>query len=91
MGGLTRALARELGDRGITVNIVSLGAIRTEGELALYAGRQAEIDAEILSNQSIRERLTPDAIAGLFSFLASDDARYMTGQTLNIDGGWVMH
>jgi 3-oxoacyl-[acyl-carrier protein] reductase len=87
--GMTRTLARELGPEGIRVNALIVGAIRTPDE-AVY-GPPEEIDAMLFDLQSLRVRGEPEDVAAAASFLASADARFITGQCLTIDGGWVMH
>jgi 3-oxoacyl-[acyl-carrier protein] reductase len=88
--GFTRALAREVGVDGITVNAITPGAILTESELELFPD-QAAVSALTNDVQSIKRRGLPADIAGATVYLASDDASFITGQTLNIDGGWAMH
>jgi NAD(P)-dependent dehydrogenase (short-subunit alcohol dehydrogenase family) len=95
--GLTRALAWELGPRGIRVNAVCPGWIRTDAAMASLRsmartqGRNgADIEAEILSAQALPGMLSPEDIAGVYLFLASDDARSMTGQSLVASNGEVM-
>jgi 3-oxoacyl-[acyl-carrier protein] reductase len=88
--GLTRALAREVGPDGITVNAVTPGAILTEAELTMFPDQEA-VAAEMARLQSIPRRGLPDDIAGGVIYLASDEASFVTGQTLNIDGGWALH
>ena len=87
--GLTRAWAREFGGDGITVNAISPGAFPTDAE-------KIHPDPEgytryVLDHQAVKRRGTPADIAKALAFLASDDAGFITGQTLNVDGGWVMH
>lgn len=95
--GLTRSLALELGPRGIRVNAVCPGWIRTEAALrsltamALAQGRsEAEVERDILSRQAVPEMLSPADIAGVFLFLASSEARSLTGQCLVASHGEVM-
>lgn len=86
--GLTRGLAREVGDAGVRVNAVAVGAIQTEGESAL--GDRARIDAQVLDSQALRRRGLPEDVAAAVGMLASPQARFVTGQCLVVDGGWVM-
>ncbi len=86
--GLTRAWAREFGQFGVTVNAIAPGAFPTEAE-------KIHPDPEgysrfVLENQAIKRRGHPRDIANALMFLASDEASFITGQTLNVDGGWVM-
>ena len=86
-GGLevaTRIAARSLGPYSITVNCVSPGAIPTAAE-------PSESEHElILGMQALPFRGSVNDIASTISFLASDDAKFITGQNINVDGGWVM-
>jgi 3-oxoacyl-[acyl-carrier protein] reductase len=88
--GFTRSLAREVGPDGITVNAVSPGSIRTEADLDNFPDQEA-IDAQQAALQAIPRRGTPRDVAGVVSFLCGDDASFVTGQLLNVDGGWFMH
>lgn len=82
--GITRALARELGGWGITVNSVMPGSVETEVRRDSVTPEQA---AQIVAGQSIPRRLRPDDIVGAMVFLASDASAAMTGQTVVVDGG----
>jgi 3-oxoacyl-[acyl-carrier protein] reductase len=82
--GLTRALANELGSDGITVNAVMPGYTQTEVPRKTVTPQQAE---KLVGMQAIQRQLTPDDLVGAIAFLASDDAAFMTGQTLLVDGG----
>ncbi|MFQ5425579.1 MAG: SDR family NAD(P)-dependent oxidoreductase [Gaiellales bacterium] len=85
----TRALARELGSEGITVNSISPGAFPTDAE-RIHPDPEG-YNAWVLERQSIKRRGTPEDIGNLAVFLASDAASFITGQLHQIDGGWVMH
>ena len=85
--GLTRTLARELGEAKIRVNCVAPGAIMTERQRRLWM--TPEYLAEIMQRQSVKRELLPEDVARLVLFLASDDSAGITGQSYVIDGGWV--
>jgi 3-oxoacyl-[acyl-carrier protein] reductase len=87
--GFTRSLARELGPRGVRVNCVMPGAIQTEEELESFPD-QTEVQRKLMELQSLRQRGLPEDVAGAVSFLVGADSRFITGQTLCVDGGWVM-
>ena len=86
--GLTRALSRELGEHNIHVNCVTPGAIRTASEKHFVS---AEDEQDFLAHQSIKRRLEPLDIARACLFLSCELSDAMTGQSLNVDGGWYMH
>jgi NAD(P)-dependent dehydrogenase (short-subunit alcohol dehydrogenase family) len=85
----TRALAREVGPEGVTVNTISPGAFPTDAE-KIHPDPEG-YNRYVLEQQSIKRRGTPDDIGNLVVFLASDAASFITGQMIQIDGGWVMH
>ncbi|MGV9382415.1 SDR family NAD(P)-dependent oxidoreductase [Nonomuraea sp. NPDC003707] len=85
---LTRALARELGPREIRVNCVSPGAFPTAAE-EIHEDPEA-YNRFVLERQSLQRRGTPDELAAVVSFLAGLDASFVTGQTIEVNGGWVM-
>lgn len=87
--GFTRSLARELGPRGIRVNCVMPGAIQTEEELETYPD-QAAVTRITLGNQILQRRGQPEDVAAAVSFLVGPDSGFITGQTLCVDGGWVL-
>lgn len=84
--GLARSLARELGSRGITVNVVAPGPVATDMTAALGEDRLADIVAAV----PLERAATPDEIAGAVAFLASADAAYITGAVIPVDGGLGM-
>ncbi len=84
--GLARSLARELGSRGITVNVVAPGPVQTDMTAALGDDRLADIVAAV----PLQRAATPEEIAGVVAFLASDDAAYITGAVIPVDGGLGM-
>jgi p-cumic alcohol dehydrogenase len=88
--GLTRGLARELGRDGIRVNALAPSAVLTDGTREFFgdkAGRALEV---IKTGQSIQRNLTPPDLVGAVIWLVSDASRFVTGQTIAIDGGTVM-
>lgn len=85
---LTRALARELGEHGVRVNAVSPGAFPTKAEE--IQGDPEAYTRFVLDHQAIKRRGTPEELAAVVSFLLGDDAAFVTGQTINVDGGWIM-
>lgn len=87
--GFTRTLAREIGPEKITVNAVSPGAFPTDAEK--IHPNPDEYNRWVLDQQSIKRRGTPEDVGNLVAFLASDAASFITGQTIEIDGGWAMH
>ncbi|MDZ4716828.1 MAG: 3-oxoacyl-[acyl-carrier-protein] reductase [Roseiflexaceae bacterium] len=84
--GFTKAVAREMASRAITVNAIAPGYIDTE----LTAGLGDQIRTAILENIPLGRLGTPEDIANTVCFLASDYAAYITGQTITVDGGMVM-
>src|SRR4051812_31099292 len=91
--GFTRALASELGPHGITVNAISPGLTRSPGTLARKPRpgmkNMEEEFALAATMQAIKRVEVPDDLVGTVSYLTSDDAAFITGQTLNVDGGRV--
>ncbi|CAN5738950.1 SDR family oxidoreductase [soil metagenome] len=85
----TRALAREIGSDGVTVNTVSPGAFPTDAE-KIHPDPE-RYNQYVLDSQSIKRRGTPDDIGNLVVFLSSDASSFISGQLIQIDGGWVMH
>jgi NAD(P)-dependent dehydrogenase (short-subunit alcohol dehydrogenase family) len=85
--GLTRALARDLGPRGIRVNAVVPGWIMTERQIALWLTPAGE--EELMRRQCLKRKLVPEDIARVVCFLASDESAACTSQSYVVDGGWV--
>jgi 3-oxoacyl-[acyl-carrier protein] reductase len=84
--GLARSIARELGSRNITANVVAPGFVDTDMTAALPAQRRAEILAGI----PLGRYASPDEVAGVVTWLAGDDAAYVTGAVIPVDGGLGM-
>ncbi len=84
--GLARSLARELGSRSITVNVVAPGPVETDMTAALGDKRLAELTAAV----PLARMASAEEIAGVVAFLASSDAAYITGAVIPVDGGLGM-
>jgi NAD(P)-dependent dehydrogenase (short-subunit alcohol dehydrogenase family) len=85
ISGITRTLARELGERGIRVNALVPGAVVTERQQALW--RSPDEDRRFIELQCLKFRLEPAHVARAALFLASDDSAAITGQNLIVDAG----
>ena len=86
--GMTRVLAKELGEEGITVNAVMPGMVATPGT---NAHSKEEAFDRVMNNQAIKRRVQPEHLAALIAFIASDDAEMITGQMILCDGGGYLH
>jgi 3-oxoacyl-[acyl-carrier protein] reductase len=84
--GLARSVARELGSRSITANVVAPGFVRTDMTDELTAERKQEI----LGNVPMSRLAEPEEVAGTAVFLASEQAAYITGAVIPVDGGLGM-
>ncbi len=87
---MTRALARELGDDGIRVNTIAPGLTMSEQVEARREDLQANVDMSLNARAFKRDEL-PDDLVGTAVFLASADSDFMTGQTIVVDGGLIVH
>jgi 3-oxoacyl-[acyl-carrier protein] reductase len=84
--GLTKALAQEVGSRGITVNAVAPGYIQTD----MTAGLPEELKQKMLASIPLARMGVPADVANAVKFLVSDDAAYITGHVLSVNGGMYM-
>jgi 3-oxoacyl-[acyl-carrier protein] reductase len=84
--GFARSLARELGGRKVTVNVVAPGFVETDMTAALSEARRGEI----LDQIPLKRLATPEEVAGVVTFLASDAGAYVTGAVVPVDGGLGM-
>ena len=84
--GFARSLARELGSRSITINVVAPGPVETDMTAALGEDRLAQVTQAV----PLGRMASPEEIAGVVAFLASEDAAYITGAVIPVDGGLGM-
>lgn len=82
----TKALAKELGPNGINVNVVAPGFIQTD----MTKNVTEEIRQEIMESSALGRLGTPEDVAGVVSFLASEKSNFITGQVISVDGGWLL-
>ena len=87
---MTRCMARELGDSGIRVNAIAPGLVMSENVVAHPQWKGAIIDNNVAS-RCIKREAEPDDMVGTLIFLCSPDSDFITGQTIVVDGGSVMH
>jgi NAD(P)-dependent dehydrogenase (short-subunit alcohol dehydrogenase family) len=86
--GMTRVLAKEMGEDNITVNAVAPGMVATPGT---QAHSPEEAFERVMMNQAIKKRVQPEHLAALVAFVASDEAELITGQMILCDGGGYLH
>ena len=84
--GMTRSMARELGEYGINVNAIAPGLVEHEGQTV-----PPEISASRVDARSIKRRQVPQDLTGAVLYLASSDSDFVTGQTLVVDGGNIVY
>jgi 3-oxoacyl-[acyl-carrier protein] reductase len=87
--GLTRALSREVGDDNIKVNAITPGFTQSETQLA--SSSNAYVGNKTALNKALNRAQMPDDLVGALLFLLSDASNFITGQTINVDGGQMMH
>ncbi len=84
--GFTKTIARELGSKGITANVIAPGFIQTD----MTAGLPEAVTEQVLKGMSVPRLGTPDDIAAAVAYATSDEAGFLTGQTIAVDGGLTM-
>ncbi|MCE0827147.1 SDR family oxidoreductase [Buttiauxella sp. A2-C2_NF] len=87
---LTRTLARELGKWNILVNAIAPGAIPSEAEQRVFGSEWHEYNDWVLTSQSLKHRGEPEDIGDMVVFLSSQYSKFITGQNLHVNGGWLM-
>lgn len=88
--GLTRSLARELGPFGIAVNAVAPGYTPVKTDGSVHVGEKAiALTGQMVEEQSMKRTETPEDLVGTVAFLISTDSDFVTGQGINVDGGWA--
>lgn len=86
LAGLTKSIARELGGKGITANVIAPGFVETD----MTAVLGDEVKQRVLGMMALRRLGTPEDIAAAVSYVTSDEAGYLTGQVICVDGGLTM-
>jgi NAD(P)-dependent dehydrogenase (short-subunit alcohol dehydrogenase family) len=89
--GLTRSMAHELGEDGITVNGIAPGYTQSEGVIRVQDEGIGQDPMEVAAGQAIARPQVPEDLVGTVLFLASDASAFITGQTIVVDGGLAMH
>ena len=88
--GISRSLARELGRDWIRVNTIAPSAVMTSGTEEFFAEKLDKAKQVIAQGQSLQKNLETEDLTGTVIYLASDASRFVTGQTIMVDGGTVM-
>jgi NAD(P)-dependent dehydrogenase (short-subunit alcohol dehydrogenase family) len=86
--GFLRSLAPEVGNDGVTVNGIAPGVVNTENAVRAMSVVPGYFES-LAEQQAIQRTAQPDDLVGTMSFLVSEDAAFLTGQTICVDGGWV--
>jgi len=89
--GFTRALSREVGDDNITVNAITPGFTASERQIEFSNPAYVVKMQELNSRKALKRTQIPEDLVGVLLFLLSDASSYITGQTINVDGGAMMH
>jgi NAD(P)-dependent dehydrogenase (short-subunit alcohol dehydrogenase family) len=87
--GLTYGLARQLGEFNIRVNAIAPGSMKTQAVIDSVGGEDSPWWGERMKNQSLQETGVPEDLCGALIYLASPAGKWFSGQTLNVDGGWI--
>lgn len=87
--GITRSLARELGRDWIRVNSIAPSAVLTEGTTENMGDKKDMVLEAIAAGQSLKKNLNTEDLVGTVVFLSSDASKFITGQTIMVDGGTV--
>ena len=85
----TKNFARNLGPRGVTANAITPGAIRTPMAAGIFK-RDPSLESRITADVPLRRFAQPSEVATVVAFLASDEAAYINGATIDVNGGWIM-
>ena len=84
--GMTKSIARELGGKGVTANVIAPGFVQTD----MTANLPEEVTKKVMDAMAVRRLGIPEDIAAAVAYVSSDDAGYLTGQTICVDGGLTM-
>jgi NAD(P)-dependent dehydrogenase (short-subunit alcohol dehydrogenase family) len=87
--GLTYGLARQLGEFNIRVNAIAPGSMKTQAVVDSVGGEDSDWWGTRMENQSIKTTGLPEDLCGALVYLASPAGKWFSGQTLNVDGGWI--